>query len=208
MGLSPLVQAHSAPWFDAFLAPVLERLGRYPRGANLVDIGTGPGRLLELVQDRLEMSATGLDVDPTMLERARERLSDSRTRLVLTEPGSRLPFRDDEFDVACLCSVLFLLDDSGPLVDEALRVVRPGSEVVMLTPTGRGDPADVLASLVQGDRGRLVNSTLFVWRKETERRGREWTNERWLASYAADRSLTYERSTVLHGLAVLETIGT
>jgi len=41
--------------------------------------------------------------------------------------------------------------DSCPVLERFARC--PRGEVVILTPTGRGGPADVLASLVQGDRG-------------------------------------------------------
>lgn len=70
---------------------------------------------------------------------------------------------DDTFDAACLCSVLFLLDDSKPLVDEALRVLKPDRELMVLTPSGVGDPPAAVAALAAGSDGRLRNAMVHVW---------------------------------------------
>ncbi|MCH7668821.1 MAG: methyltransferase domain-containing protein [Acidobacteria bacterium] len=86
-----------------------------------------------------------------------------QTSLILSHEGEPLPFAEDSFDAACLCSVLFLLDDPGPLVDEALRVLKPDNELVVLTPTGVGDPSAAVATLPTGSNGRLRNAMVHVW---------------------------------------------
>ena len=58
---------------------------------------------------------------------------------------------------------MFLLDDPGPLVDEALRVLKPDNELVVLTPTGVGDPSAAVATLPTGSNGRLRNAMVHVW---------------------------------------------
>ena len=45
-----------------------------PRARSLLDVGCGTGRHLELLRERYEVE--GLDINPTMLEAARERCPD------------------------------------------------------------------------------------------------------------------------------------
>lgn len=208
MALSPLVRAVDEPWYESFLEPVLDRFAGLPQGSRVLDIGSGPGRLLELVSQKCDMLVTGVDVDQEMLVRAGKRLGRTQTPLILSRDGEPLPFANDTFDAACLCSVLFLHDDPKPLVDEALRVLKPGGELVVLTPTGVGDPSAAVAALPVGSNGRLQNAMVHVWHRSTGGRGRKWAADRWLERYTASRKHLYTKSLVFHGLATLETIQT
>lgn len=206
MSLSPLDRAVDEPWYEAFLEPVLDQLAGLSQGSRVLDIGSGPGRLLELVSQKLDMFATGVDVDREMLIRAGKRLGRTQTPLILSRDGQPLPFADDTFDAACLCSVLFLLDDPKPLVDEAVRVLKPHRELVVLTPTGVGDPSAAVAALPAGSNGRLRNAMVHVWHRASGGRGRTWVGDRWLEQYAATGNYRYTKSTVFRGLAVLEVV--
>lgn len=207
MGLpSVLAVAQDAPWCRSFLAPVLDELAGLPSGSRVLDLGTGPGKLLELMEEGLDLLGTGADVDQSMLDTARARTLLARTPLIHVERGGPLPFSAGEFDAVCLCSVLFNLGDPEPLLSEALRVTDPYGIVVVYTPTGGGTPGDALSKLPPRSRGRVRNGTLFVWHRATASAGRRWTTAGHLERYAHTHGLTYTGRTAFHGMATVEVL--
>ena len=128
-----------APWYDLFLEPVLEALQPLPADADLLDIGTGTGGFIEQVaRVQPDFQIVGTDINAEMLEQAQQRPFLSTIPLHLLDKDAPLPFADATFDVICFCSVLFLLDDPSPLLDEAVRLLRPNGRIIILTPTGNG----------------------------------------------------------------------
>lgn len=201
-----LTAAQDAPWYRAFLAPVVEELGRHPSTPDVLDLGTGPGKLLELLVDELGISPVGADTDGSMLSSARARASLGEIPLVRTDPGQPLPFDDATFDAVSICSVLFLQSDPETLLNESMRVLRPHGRMIVLTPTGAGRPSTALPGLPSGQRGRIRNATLFVWHASTAQAGRRWTTLQPLASYAERHGMEHRSLPVFHGMAVLETL--
>jgi ubiquinone/menaquinone biosynthesis C-methylase UbiE len=99
---------------------------------NLLDAGTGTGRMLELLGPRVKR-AVGIDVSAEMLAIARDRLMRAnlpqcQVRLADTY---RLPFAQGAFDAVLFHQVLHYLDDPGAAVIEAARVMRPGARLVI-----------------------------------------------------------------------------
>ena len=111
---------------------VLELLvGEGPIG-RLLDIGTGTGRILELLAPHSERSI-GLDVDHEMLVLARASLGDAQLSHASVRHGDlrRPPFEAASFDVAVMHHVLHLLDDPGGAVADATRLLRPGGRLLV-----------------------------------------------------------------------------
>jgi ubiquinone/menaquinone biosynthesis C-methylase UbiE len=101
---------------------------------NLLDAGTGTGRMLELLAPHARR-AVGVDVSPEMLAIARDRLlrenfKNTQVRLADTY---RLPFAGDTdaFDAVLFHQVLHYLDDPGAAVVEAARVMAPGGRLLI-----------------------------------------------------------------------------
>ena len=200
-----LASAQDAPWYRVFLEPVLARVSSLPPGSRVLDLGTGPGKLVELIAtSRADLQLVGADIDASMIERAARRAALAHTPLIQTQPTEPLPFCDGEFDMVTLCSVLFLQRDPGVLLAEALRVLDPRGEIVVLTPTGQGNPSDVLHDLPPGRRGRVRNVTLFVWHRATTPAGRRWQAQRPLPAHADRHRLIHHADHAMHGLATLE----
>jgi ArsR family transcriptional regulator len=110
---------------------------------RFLDIGTGTGRLLELVADRADR-ALGVDASREMLTLARARLSERGLagRCAVRQADMyRLPFEDASFDVVALQMVLHYAEEPGAALAEAARVLRPDGRllVVDLGPHGRAD---------------------------------------------------------------------
>ena len=100
---------------------------------RLLDIGTGTGRILELLGPHSEQSI-GLDVDHDMLLLARAALGEAQLSRVLVRHGDlrRAPFEPGSFDVAVMHHVLHLLDSPGEAVADAARLLRPGGRLLIV----------------------------------------------------------------------------
>jgi ubiquinone/menaquinone biosynthesis C-methylase UbiE len=121
---------------DAEVERALVRLlagpdGREPLG-ELLDLGTGTGRMLELLGP-LASRCEGIDFSHDMLTLARAALDRARLAHASVRHGDiyRLPYAEDSFDVAVVHQVLHFLDDPTHAVAEAARVLRPGGRLAI-----------------------------------------------------------------------------
>ncbi|MCL2418634.1 MAG: metalloregulator ArsR/SmtB family transcription factor [Conexibacteraceae bacterium] len=106
-------------------------VGEGPIG-RLLDIGTGTGRMLELLAPHSAQSI-GLDIDHEMVALARAALGDAQGSSVAVRHGDvhRPPFDAGSFDVAVMHHVLHLLDEPGEAIADAARLLRPGGRLVV-----------------------------------------------------------------------------
>ncbi|OJW28189.1 MAG: SAM-dependent methyltransferase [Rhodospirillales bacterium 69-11] len=115
---------------------------------RLVDIGTGTGRVLELLAPRVRQ-AVGVDASKAMLALARSRLAraDLGHCTVRQADMYRLPLPDGMFDVAVLQMVLHYAEDPLGVVVEAARVLRPRGRLIVIdfAAHGREDLTERLA---------------------------------------------------------------
>jgi ArsR family transcriptional regulator len=100
---------------------------------RLLDIGTGTGRLLEVLAPKVER-AIGIDQSREMLALARANLA--RAGLDNAEIRQAdmyaLPFEAESFDVVTIHHVLHYAEDPAAALAEAARVVRPGGVVLVV----------------------------------------------------------------------------
>lgn len=96
---------------------------------QLLDIGCGTGRLLDLLAQELpQTQLTGLDLAPNMLQQARERLKE-RACLVQGD-AEQLPFADRSFDLVVSSSTFQWLGQLDACFGEVARVLKPGGRFV------------------------------------------------------------------------------
>lgn len=188
-----------APWYREFLEAVINEI---PYESDLLDVGTGPGKLLELAVEIRSVKATGVDNDSGMLREAMKKLEGSADRLFLIHEPEDMPFKNQSFYVISFCNLLFLLPDTlkDRMLSVALRLLRKDGRILVLTPSGKG--------AFPGTLGRLSrkNLSMIPWALSTSRAGRSWNRKGFLRDYAARRRLGYSKTTVFDGLAVLEII--
>lgn len=107
---------------------------------NLLDIGTGTGRMIELLGPRAT-SALGIDRSPEMLRLARGRIEGAGLVHGAVRRGDMyaLPPADGSIDTVIIHQVLHFADDPAAVIVEAARVLAPGGRllVVDFMPHGR-----------------------------------------------------------------------
>jgi ArsR family transcriptional regulator len=100
---------------------------------RLIDIGTGTGRVLELLAPRISQGV-GVDASKAMLALARSRLARAGIGhcSVRLADMYRLPFVDASFDIAVVQMVLHYAEDPPGVLAEAARVLRPGGRLIAI----------------------------------------------------------------------------
>jgi len=100
---------------------------------DFLDIGTGTGRILELLAARIERGM-GIDVSSEMLTVARTNLENANLRNVHVRQGDmyNIPVEDSSVDVATLHLVLHYSDNPAMVIEEATRVLRPNGRLIIV----------------------------------------------------------------------------
>ena len=100
---------------------------------SLLDLGTGTGRMLELLGPGLERGL-GIDLSLDMLALARARLDRAGSRHCSVRHGDiyDLALPRDSFDVVIVHQVLHYLDDGARALREAARVLRPQGRLLVI----------------------------------------------------------------------------
>ena len=113
-------------------AEILKLIGRTPFD-GLLDLGTGTGRMLELLSDRYRR-AIGIDSSRSMLAIARAQLDEAGITHASVRQGDifNLPLERESFDVVTIHQVLHFLHDPLPAITEAARMLRPGGRIVVI----------------------------------------------------------------------------
>ncbi len=117
---------------EAVEAAVLQAVGEAPV-ASLLDVGTGTGRMLELLAPHAGR-ALGIDQSPQMLGMARARLERAGLRNAQLRQGDifALPVERNGYDLVVLHQVLHYLDDPSRALREASRTLRPGGRLLVV----------------------------------------------------------------------------
>ena len=114
---------------------------------RLLDIGTGTGRMLELLASRVR-SGLGIDASRAMLALARSRLAKPGLGHLGVRQADmyRLPLSGG-YDVVVLQMVLHYAEDPAAVLAEAARVLAPGGRLIVVDLAGHGrrDLTDRLA---------------------------------------------------------------
>ncbi len=122
----------------------LEPIGK---GETVLDIGCGAGvdTLIAAILVGPEGRATGIDLIPEMLNRARTNLKRTPLKNVTFRKGSaeQLPFADGTFDVVISNGAFNLIPDKARALTEVFRVLKPSGRFLLADEILTGEmPAD------------------------------------------------------------------
>ena len=145
---SQVVSAYArwAPVYDLAFTAVM-RAGRMaavaaigPAPRRVLDVGVGTG--LELPMFPRTTMVTGIDLAEPMLRRAQARVA--RRGLTGVEglcvmDATNLAFSDQTFDAAIVPYVLTVVPDPDAMMDEIVRVLKPGGDIVLVNHFGAED---------------------------------------------------------------------
>jgi ubiquinone/menaquinone biosynthesis C-methylase UbiE len=103
-----------------------------PATGDVLEIGAGTGLNLQhypAAVTRLVLT----EPEPAMADQLREKVGGDRREIeVHVAPGERLPFEDDSFDTVVGTLVLCTVPDTGTVLAEAARVLRPGGRYLFM----------------------------------------------------------------------------
>lgn len=132
-----------APVYDFVFGPVFDR-GRKEAiraaeriGGRILEVGVGTG--ISLPDYSPANRIFGVDISAGMLKKARERVE----KLGLTQveglavmDAQHLEFTDNSFDVVVAQYVVTAVQNPEAVLDEFVRVLRPGGEIILLSRVG------------------------------------------------------------------------
>lgn len=123
---------------------------------ELLDIGTGTGRMLRLLGVNAD-SAVGIDISREMLVLARSNLHAAGLDHLSVRQGNmyQLRFADASFDTVTIDQVLYQAEQPDEVLREAARVLRPGGRLLLveyLTGAGARPAASGTAGPLDEDR--------------------------------------------------------
>lgn len=162
-----------APVYDLVFGPVFRR-GRGAAiqaaeraGRSILEVGVGTG--LSLAGYSRDKRVTGIDISGPMLRKAQRRVSELRlghVRGLAVMDAERLAFPDDSFDVVVAQYVVTAVPNPEKALDEFVRVLRPGGELVVTSRIGAGaGPRGKVEKWLMPATTRLGWRTDFPWER-------------------------------------------
>ncbi len=102
-------------------------------GGELLDIGTGTGRIVELLAARVD-HAIGVDLSRSMLAFARAKLEGANLSNASIRQSDmyQLPWQAGSFDFVTIHQVLHFADEPASVIAEAARVLRLGGQLIVV----------------------------------------------------------------------------
>jgi SAM-dependent methyltransferase len=123
------------------LGPLVDRIAAdvaatAPDGARVLEVGCGPGRLSIRLAGRHGLDVTGLDLDPTMIRRARANADrpgsgEQRRPSFLVGDVASLAFPDESFDLVISTLSMHHWADPAAGLAEIGRVLRPDGQALV-----------------------------------------------------------------------------
>lgn len=127
---------------DSGVLEIRQRMGQISGGC-ILDVGTWQGdfigTLMKSLKDYKEF--VGIDISAKDLEVARESYQGKPVRFEVMN-AEDMTFDDGSFDTVCISYSLHHLESVGAVLEEILRVLRPGGHLIVQEEYSDGDQSD------------------------------------------------------------------
>jgi phosphatidylethanolamine/phosphatidyl-N-methylethanolamine N-methyltransferase len=165
--------ARWAPVYDLVFGGVFER-GRQAAiaaaeriGGRILEVGVGTG--ISLPDYASSNRVYGIDISEPMLRKARARVEEfglNHVEGLAVMDAEDLLFPDNSFDVVVAQYVVTAVPDPEAALDEFLRVLRPGGEMILLSRVGaEAGPRRMVEHWLAPVACRLGWRTEFAWER-------------------------------------------
>ncbi|MCA3513743.1 MAG: class I SAM-dependent methyltransferase [Methylobacterium sp.] len=145
VSLSTITKAYEkwAPFYDRVYHKMLRPSqlkavsAAMENGPRVLEVGVGSGLALGYYPP--EAQVTGIDLSKPMLHKAEEKIAAQGLKNVTglaVMDACRLGFRDGTFDAVAGMFMITLVPDAEAALDEFMRVLRPGGEIVLVNHIG------------------------------------------------------------------------
>jgi len=160
----------------------------------VLDVACGPG-IVAAHLSPLAVSVVGIDLTDAMLAEARNRCERAGLTNVRFDAGNAkaLPYDDGSFDVVVTRLSFHHFTDPGRVLDEMIRVTRPGGRVAVIDVISAEDSGDsalhnAIEILRDPSHVRMLPKTelqmLFAARRLSHAREVEWSRQRRFEEWA------------------------
>jgi ubiquinone/menaquinone biosynthesis C-methylase UbiE len=178
-------------WIERRRVSLIIGLLEAKEGDRILEVGCGAGNILEHVR---QGQLFGIDLSRYLLNKAKKRLAGRKAGLSISL-GEILPFTDDCFERLFCSEVLEHVPNPRTIVEEMVRVIKPGGVVVISVPN------ETMINRLKDFVSVFPFSRLLIGSKEGYQSPERMTDE-W---HLHDFNLTLLKQTV-QGLIEIETI--
>jgi len=189
-----------APWYRSFLNPVINEISRK---GKVLDIGTGSGKLIQILSTEKGVISIGVDTDSAMIKEAKIKLKGMSVAVFKVASNKKLPFKNSSFNYITICSVLFHLKnkDIDFILDDAMNLLKADGKIIVLTPSGKGNIIALSKKYFS-----YKNLSIYIWFLATKNRAEPWIKNKYLKQYATKNKLEYTSKIGMNGFAQLEVL--
>lgn len=131
-------------------------------GGRILEVGVGTG--ISLPHYKQSTRLFGIDLSDAMLDKARDRvrrMSLENVEEIVQMDAENLRYPDEQFDVVVAQYVITAIPNPEKALDEFVRVLRPGGQIVITTRIGA--PTGVRASI---EKALMPLTSRLGWRTE------------------------------------------
>jgi SAM-dependent methyltransferase len=103
--------------------------------ASLLDVACGTGLLAEMLRrEHPQLSITGVDISPQMLDRARQRVPPTPSNHIAWHQGhaEQLPVENEHFDIVTCTNAFHLVQDTPRALESFRNALKPGGTLIIV----------------------------------------------------------------------------
>jgi ubiquinone/menaquinone biosynthesis C-methylase UbiE len=119
--------------YQELVKEVVREIRTYSDRGTILDAGCGTGNF-SLALAEMGYDVTGIDSSKSMLRRAeekRKKVADGKMQLLKLDLTNKLPYPNNYFDGIISIHALYTIKDTGPVLKEYQRVLRPNGRFVL-----------------------------------------------------------------------------